>query len=94
MTALDSTLSLTDAQTEAIRPVVQRRTEELFELRQQRASMEPLSRRERRRLGRALRQLMRDIDAAIRSHLTSEQKAAYEAFREEQRSALRQRRDG
>jgi hypothetical protein len=94
MTALDSTLSLTDAQTEAIRPVVQRRTEELFELRQQRASMEPLSRRERRRLGRALRQLMRDTDAAIRSHLTSEQKAAYEAFREEQRSALRQRRDG
>ena len=92
MTALDSTLSLTDAQTASIRPIVQRRTQELFELRQQRASMEPLSRREKHRLGRALRQLMRETDAAIRSHLTSDQQAAYEAFREERRDMLLQRK--
>jgi CubicO group peptidase (beta-lactamase class C family) len=93
MTALDSTLSLTDAQVESIRPIVQRRTQELFELRQRRASMEPLNRRDKRRLGRALRQLMRETDAAIRSHLTSEQQAAYAAFREEQRETLLQHRN-
>ncbi|PEN05098.1 hypothetical protein CRI93_13855 [Longimonas halophila] len=92
MATLDSTLSLTDAQTEAIRPIVQRRTEELFELRQRRASMEPLNRREKRRLGRALRRVMRETDAAIRSRLTSEQAAVYETFREEQRETLLRQR--
>ena len=59
ITALDSTLALTEAQSEAIRPIIERRSEELLNLRQQRATNESLSRREKRRLVRSLRGLMR-----------------------------------
>ncbi|NBC85413.1 MAG: hypothetical protein GVY25_04395 [Bacteroidetes bacterium] len=92
MVALNSTLALTEAQSEAIRPIIERRTEELVSLRQARTANEPLSRREKRKLARSLRRLMRETDATIQSHLTPEQQRAYEAFREEQRETLREQR--
>lgn len=92
MAALDSALALTDEQASAIRPIVERRTEALLEVRQRRASGEPLGRREKRRMLRSLRRTMKRTDEDIRSHLTPEQRRAYEALREKQREALRSRR--
>jgi hypothetical protein len=92
MAALDSALTLTEAQSSAIRPIVERRAEGLVDSREQRASDDPLSRRQKRRLIRSLRRLMRETDEAIQSHLTREQQRTYEAFREELREELREQR--
>jgi CubicO group peptidase (beta-lactamase class C family) len=92
MSVLDSTLSLTQSQRDAIRPIIQRRVVHLLEMRQQRESEEPLRRREKRQMLRSLRQLVRETDAAIRSHLTPQQQAAYEELREEQKQTLRMQR--
>jgi len=92
MATLNSTLTLTEAQSEAIRPIVERRSKALLDIRQQRASGESLSRREKRRLLRSLRRLMQETDEAIQSHLTPGQQNAYEAFRGKQREALREQR--
>jgi hypothetical protein len=78
---LDAAVSLTDAQENAVRPIVERQLRELDTIRREQRPGALLR----------LRALQRRTDRAIEAELTASQREAYRSFRAEQRE---QRREG
>jgi len=87
---LNTAVDLTEAQENALRPIVEKQVRALAKIRQQRDQSGSLSRRERRRWFRQLRRVQRQTDRAIEAELRVEQVEAYRAFREEQRERWRE----
>ena len=89
MQRLDETLSLTEAQEAAIRPLVTQRLRVLLTFREE---TEDAGRWKRLREGRRLRDELESIDRAIKAELSDEQVDAYRALQEAQRERMRAQR--
>lgn len=83
-------LNLTPEQEEKIRPLFQKRNEQLKALREKHG--ENLSRRERIAMFREARGIQNEFQEQLRPILTPEQMKEWEALRSEGRSAVRERR--
>jgi CubicO group peptidase (beta-lactamase class C family) len=92
MTRLDSALALTEAQEDAIRPVVEEKMTTIADVLPELRQKDDLSWRDKRRLFRRLRRVQREAARAIEAELTDDQVTRYHAFLEAQRERMRARR--
>ncbi len=91
LTQLDAALDLTDAQADALRPILVEQMEDVAALQQKRREQAPLSRRQRRRWIRQLAALQQRTDRAVEAVLTSAQIEPYRALRAQEREKWLQR---